>query len=126
MPTLPFALAMDGENYLHPEGPQLDTSLFSVPSSNMEVEQSNLYTPIYLLLYVFLNFFFFSFSVIRVPSLPLLAPGGPSLSRRDTALCNLETSKLFFFFLNKQQWQTFFLIFIPFCHCNFFFYVSYI
>lgn len=58
MPTLPFALAMDGENYLHPEGPQLDTSLFSVPSSNMEVEQSNLYTPIYVLLYVFLNFFF--------------------------------------------------------------------
>ncbi|XP_077439209.1 strawberry notch homolog 2b isoform X2 [Vanacampus margaritifer] len=36
MPTLPSALAMDGENYLHPEGPQLDTSLFSVASSNME------------------------------------------------------------------------------------------
>ncbi|XP_061680156.1 si:ch73-63e15.2 isoform X2 [Syngnathoides biaculeatus] len=27
---------MDGENYLHPEGPQVDTSLFSVASSNME------------------------------------------------------------------------------------------
>ncbi|XP_077572995.1 strawberry notch homolog 2b isoform X2 [Stigmatopora nigra] len=34
--TLPSTLAMDGENYLHPEGPQLDTSLFSVASSNME------------------------------------------------------------------------------------------
>uniref|UniRef100_A0A3Q1BCK7 Protein strawberry notch homolog 2 n=1 Tax=Amphiprion ocellaris TaxID=80972 RepID=A0A3Q1BCK7_AMPOC len=37
MPTLHSALAMDGENYLHPEGPQLDSNLFSVPSSNMEV-----------------------------------------------------------------------------------------
>ncbi|KAF1385898.1 hypothetical protein PFLUV_G00112560 [Perca fluviatilis] len=36
MPTLPSALAMDGENYLHPEGPQLDSSLFSVATSNME------------------------------------------------------------------------------------------
>ncbi|XP_068599294.1 si:ch73-63e15.2 [Brachionichthys hirsutus] len=36
MPTLPSALAMDGKNYLHPEGPQLDGSLFSVASSNME------------------------------------------------------------------------------------------
>ncbi|XP_071399419.1 si:ch73-63e15.2 [Centroberyx affinis] len=36
MPTLPSALAMDGENYLHPEGPQLDSSLFPVASSNME------------------------------------------------------------------------------------------
>ncbi|XP_049910353.1 protein strawberry notch homolog 2-like isoform X2 [Epinephelus moara] len=36
MPTLPSALAMDGENYLHPEGPQLDSSLFSVAPSNME------------------------------------------------------------------------------------------
>uniref|UniRef100_A0AAQ5XZ16 Protein strawberry notch homolog 2 n=1 Tax=Amphiprion ocellaris TaxID=80972 RepID=A0AAQ5XZ16_AMPOC len=36
MPTLHSALAMDGENYLHPEGPQLDSNLFSVPSSNME------------------------------------------------------------------------------------------
>ncbi|KAM9358160.1 strawberry notch homolog 2b [Symphorus nematophorus] len=36
MPILPSALAMDGENYLHPEGPQLDSSLFSVASSNME------------------------------------------------------------------------------------------
>ncbi|XP_026202184.1 protein strawberry notch homolog 2 isoform X2 [Anabas testudineus] len=36
MPTLPSALVMDGENYLHPEGPQLDSSLFSVASSNME------------------------------------------------------------------------------------------
>ncbi|XP_047442828.1 protein strawberry notch homolog 2 [Mugil cephalus] len=33
MPTLPSALAMDGENYLHPEGPQLDGSLFSAPSN---------------------------------------------------------------------------------------------
>ncbi|TKS74751.1 Protein strawberry notch -like protein 2 [Collichthys lucidus] len=36
MPILPSALAMDGENYLHPEGPQLDTNLFSVASTNME------------------------------------------------------------------------------------------
>ncbi|XP_074524049.1 strawberry notch homolog 2b isoform X2 [Halichoeres trimaculatus] len=36
MPTLPSALAMDGENYLHPEGPQLDSTLFSMASSNME------------------------------------------------------------------------------------------
>ncbi|KAM7012939.1 strawberry notch homolog 2b isoform 2-T2 [Tautogolabrus adspersus] len=36
MPTLPSALAMDGENYLHPEGPQLDSSLFSVTPSNTE------------------------------------------------------------------------------------------
>ncbi|XP_060933666.1 si:ch73-63e15.2 isoform X2 [Limanda limanda] len=36
MPTLPSALAMDGENYLHPEGPQLDSNLFSGGSSNME------------------------------------------------------------------------------------------
>ncbi|XP_063748412.1 si:ch73-63e15.2 isoform X2 [Eleginops maclovinus] len=36
MPTLPSALAMDGENYLHPEGPQLDSSLFSVASPNIE------------------------------------------------------------------------------------------
>ncbi|XP_067368183.1 si:ch73-63e15.2 isoform X2 [Channa argus] len=36
MPTLPSALVMDGENYLHPEGPQLESSLFSVASSNME------------------------------------------------------------------------------------------
>ncbi|KAM3876479.1 strawberry notch homolog 2b [Diretmus argenteus] len=35
MPTLPSALAMDGENYLHPQGPQLDSSVFPV-SSNME------------------------------------------------------------------------------------------
>ncbi|XP_041648107.1 protein strawberry notch homolog 2 isoform X2 [Cheilinus undulatus] len=41
MPTLPSALAMDGENYLHPEGPHLDSSLFSVASSNME---SSIYT----------------------------------------------------------------------------------
>ncbi|XP_017262777.1 protein strawberry notch homolog 2 isoform X2 [Kryptolebias marmoratus] len=36
MPTLTSALAMDGENYLHPEGPQLDRSLFSVTPSTME------------------------------------------------------------------------------------------
>ncbi|XP_054459233.1 protein strawberry notch homolog 2 isoform X2 [Anoplopoma fimbria] len=42
MPTLPSALAMDGENYLHPEGPQLDSSLFSVAPSNME---SSIYSP---------------------------------------------------------------------------------
>ncbi|XP_038572206.1 protein strawberry notch homolog 2 isoform X2 [Micropterus salmoides] len=36
MPTLPAALVMDGDNYLHPEGPQLDSSLFSVAPSNME------------------------------------------------------------------------------------------
>ncbi|XP_029002127.1 protein strawberry notch homolog 2 isoform X2 [Betta splendens] len=36
MPTLPSALVMDGENYLHPEGPQLDSTLFSDHSSNME------------------------------------------------------------------------------------------
>ncbi|XP_041695578.2 protein strawberry notch homolog 2-like isoform X1 [Coregonus clupeaformis] len=37
MPTLPSpSLAMDGENYLHPEGPQLDSSMFEVASSNME------------------------------------------------------------------------------------------
>ncbi|XP_076009520.1 strawberry notch homolog 2b isoform X2 [Genypterus blacodes] len=36
MPTLPSALAMDGENYLHPEGPQLDTNLFTAASPNME------------------------------------------------------------------------------------------
>ncbi|KAM9763148.1 strawberry notch homolog 2b isoform 2-T2 [Menidia menidia] len=41
MPTLTSALAMDGEHYLHPEGPQLDSSLFSVaPSSN----ESSIYT----------------------------------------------------------------------------------
>ncbi|KAI3368917.1 hypothetical protein L3Q82_025888 [Scortum barcoo] len=42
MPTLHSALAMDGENYLHPEGPQLDSSLFSVASPNME---SSIYAP---------------------------------------------------------------------------------
>ncbi|KAF7203220.1 si:ch73-63e15.2 isoform X2 [Nothobranchius furzeri] len=43
MPTLTSALAMDGENYLHPEGPQLDSSLFSnMGSSNME---SSIYVP---------------------------------------------------------------------------------
>lgn len=36
MPTLHSVLAMEGEDYLHPEGPQLDSSLFSVASSNME------------------------------------------------------------------------------------------
>ncbi|XP_055796505.1 protein strawberry notch homolog 2-like isoform X2 [Salvelinus fontinalis] len=37
MPSLPSpSPAMDGENYLHPEGPQLDSSIFEVPSSNME------------------------------------------------------------------------------------------
>ncbi|KAJ3599227.1 hypothetical protein NHX12_033190 [Muraenolepis orangiensis] len=36
MPTLSSALAMDGDNYLHPEGPQLDVSMFPVASSNME------------------------------------------------------------------------------------------
>ncbi|CAG04856.1 unnamed protein product [Tetraodon nigroviridis] len=36
MPILHSALAMEGENYLHPEGPQLDSSLFSVASSNIE------------------------------------------------------------------------------------------
>ncbi|KAJ4943926.1 hypothetical protein JOQ06_006419, partial [Pogonophryne albipinna] len=36
MPTLPSALAMDGENYLHPEGPQLDSNLFSVASPSTE------------------------------------------------------------------------------------------
>uniref|UniRef100_A0A3Q4ABH7 Protein strawberry notch homolog 2 n=1 Tax=Mola mola TaxID=94237 RepID=A0A3Q4ABH7_MOLML len=37
MPILRSALAMDEENYLHPEGPQLDSSLFSEAPSNMEV-----------------------------------------------------------------------------------------
>uniref|UniRef100_A0A8C4Z6W3 Strawberry notch homolog 2b n=1 Tax=Gadus morhua TaxID=8049 RepID=A0A8C4Z6W3_GADMO len=38
MPTLSSALAMDGDNYLHPEGPQLDVSLFPAASpNNMEV-----------------------------------------------------------------------------------------
>uniref|UniRef100_A0A674P456 Strawberry notch homolog 2b n=1 Tax=Takifugu rubripes TaxID=31033 RepID=A0A674P456_TAKRU len=37
MPILHSALAMEEENYLHPEGPQLDSSLFSVASSNLEV-----------------------------------------------------------------------------------------
>uniref|UniRef100_A0A3P9AHA8 Protein strawberry notch homolog 2 n=1 Tax=Esox lucius TaxID=8010 RepID=A0A3P9AHA8_ESOLU len=37
MPILPSpSPAMDGENYLHPEGPQLDSSMFEVASSNME------------------------------------------------------------------------------------------
>lgn len=50
MPILRSALAMDEENYLHPEGPQLDSSLFSVASSNMEVLYCiyfsiNLYVP---------------------------------------------------------------------------------
>ncbi|XP_038146211.1 protein strawberry notch homolog 2 isoform X2 [Cyprinodon tularosa] len=36
MSTLTSVLAMDGENYLHPEGPQLNSSLFSVDPSNME------------------------------------------------------------------------------------------
>uniref|UniRef100_A0A3Q4N9J4 Protein strawberry notch homolog 2 n=1 Tax=Neolamprologus brichardi TaxID=32507 RepID=A0A3Q4N9J4_NEOBR len=36
MPTLTSAMAMDGENYLHPEGPQLDNSLFSVTPTSME------------------------------------------------------------------------------------------
>ncbi|XP_033821766.1 protein strawberry notch homolog 2 isoform X2 [Periophthalmus magnuspinnatus] len=36
MPTLPSALAMDGESYLHPDGPQLDSSLFSTAPSNTE------------------------------------------------------------------------------------------
>ncbi|XP_055020777.1 uncharacterized protein si:ch73-63e15.2 [Boleophthalmus pectinirostris] len=36
MPTLPSALAMDGESYLHPDGSQLDSSLFSTAPSNME------------------------------------------------------------------------------------------
>uniref|UniRef100_A0A8C5ADS0 Protein strawberry notch homolog 2 n=1 Tax=Gadus morhua TaxID=8049 RepID=A0A8C5ADS0_GADMO len=34
MPTLSSALAMDGDNYLHPEGPQLDVSLFPAASPN--------------------------------------------------------------------------------------------
>ena len=38
MPTLSSALAMDGDNYLHPEGPQLDVSIFPAASpNNMEV-----------------------------------------------------------------------------------------
>uniref|UniRef100_A0A3B3UEU7 Protein strawberry notch homolog 2 n=1 Tax=Poecilia latipinna TaxID=48699 RepID=A0A3B3UEU7_9TELE len=36
MSTLTSVLAMDGENYLHPEGPQLNSSMFSVGASNME------------------------------------------------------------------------------------------
>ncbi|KAM8874119.1 strawberry notch homolog 2b isoform 2-T6 [Spinachia spinachia] len=38
MPTLPSALAMDvdGDSYLHPEGPQLDSGLFSVAPTHME------------------------------------------------------------------------------------------
>lgn len=36
MSTLTSVLAMDGENYLHPEGPQLSSSMFSVGPSNME------------------------------------------------------------------------------------------
>ncbi|CAB1314027.1 unnamed protein product, partial [Coregonus sp. 'balchen'] len=37
MPTLPSpSPAMDGENCLHPEGPQLDSSIFDVATSNME------------------------------------------------------------------------------------------
>eukprot|EP00066_Takifugu_rubripes_P023731 XP_011612997.1 PREDICTED: protein strawberry notch homolog 2 isoform X2 [Takifugu rubripes] len=42
MPILHSALAMEEENYLHPEGPQLDSSLFSVASSNLE---NSLYAP---------------------------------------------------------------------------------
>ncbi|XP_061093328.1 si:ch73-63e15.2 isoform X2 [Conger conger] len=33
MPTLSTPLAMDGENYLHPEGPQLDSALYGLVSS---------------------------------------------------------------------------------------------
>ncbi|XP_035269388.1 protein strawberry notch homolog 2 isoform X2 [Anguilla anguilla] len=33
MPTLPTPLAMDGENYLHPEGPQLDSALYGLVAS---------------------------------------------------------------------------------------------
>ncbi|KAK5870031.1 hypothetical protein PBY51_024696 [Eleginops maclovinus] len=36
MESICSSLAMDGENYLHPEGPQLDSSLFSVASPNIE------------------------------------------------------------------------------------------
>ncbi|KAM4739563.1 strawberry notch homolog 2b isoform 2-T3 [Anableps anableps] len=36
MSTLTSVLAMDGENYLHPEGPQLNSSMFSMGPSNME------------------------------------------------------------------------------------------
>uniref|UniRef100_A0A3B5LN77 Protein strawberry notch homolog 2 n=1 Tax=Xiphophorus couchianus TaxID=32473 RepID=A0A3B5LN77_9TELE len=36
MSTLTSVLAMDGENYLHPEGPQLNSSMFSVGASSME------------------------------------------------------------------------------------------
>ncbi|KAM8890033.1 strawberry notch homolog 2b isoform 1-T1 [Synchiropus picturatus] len=36
MSIIPLALAMDAENYLHPEGPQLDSNLFSVTPSNMD------------------------------------------------------------------------------------------
>uniref|UniRef100_A0A8C6T1H2 Protein strawberry notch homolog 2 n=1 Tax=Neogobius melanostomus TaxID=47308 RepID=A0A8C6T1H2_9GOBI len=46
MPTLPSALAMDAENYLHPEGPQLDSSLFSGAAPNMEVSYSLHHCPI--------------------------------------------------------------------------------
>ncbi|PWA20906.1 hypothetical protein CCH79_00007335, partial [Gambusia affinis] len=37
-------LAMDGENYLHPEGPQLNSSMFSVGASNMEASHSSIFT----------------------------------------------------------------------------------
>uniref|UniRef100_I3J2M9 Protein strawberry notch homolog 2 n=1 Tax=Oreochromis niloticus TaxID=8128 RepID=I3J2M9_ORENI len=43
MPTLTSAMAMDGENYLHPEGPQVDNSLFSVTPSSMEVSETTKY-----------------------------------------------------------------------------------
>lgn len=52
MPTLPSALAMDGENYLHPEGPQLDGSLFSVAPSNLEVCCGNLFAFVTRLVYI--------------------------------------------------------------------------
>lgn len=53
MPTLPSALVMDGENYLHPEGPQLDSSLFSVASSNMEVCYWILFVTFFYLLHMY-------------------------------------------------------------------------
>ncbi|KAJ8277329.1 hypothetical protein GJAV_G00074030 [Gymnothorax javanicus] len=45
MPTLSTSLAMDGENYLHPEGPQLDSALYGLVASPLLHMESQMYPP---------------------------------------------------------------------------------
>lgn len=66
MSTLTSVLAMDGENYLHPEGPQLNSSMFSVGASNMEASHVSALKLLILELLKFAGIAFMSGALVKI------------------------------------------------------------